>query len=170
MPENPVEVCNYRNGNSGGAFVPFKGKSGSGLLRLGMKEDKEVSQVPSLSLMPPMSELGGSLNSNSKRNHSCRGGPGSSFLADQVKMPSKSQPQTQQQQQAFRKQRRCWSPELHRRFIDALQQLGGSHCKQCNDTLYSDECKIHSGKILNLGIRISTWFLVLSTWTKLGFF
>lgn len=26
-----------------------------------------------------------------------------------------------------RKQRRCWSPELHRRFLQALQQLGGSH-------------------------------------------
>ncbi|KAK8322875.1 hypothetical protein V6Z12_A12G195300 [Gossypium hirsutum] len=29
--------------------------------------------------------------------------------------------------QASRKQRRCWSPELHRRFLHALQQLGGSH-------------------------------------------
>lgn len=29
------------------------------------------------------------------------------------------------QQQALRKQRRCWTPELHRRFVDALQQLGG---------------------------------------------
>ncbi|CAK7326527.1 unnamed protein product [Dovyalis caffra] len=26
-----------------------------------------------------------------------------------------------------RKLRRCWSPELHRRFLHALQQLGGSH-------------------------------------------
>lgn len=26
-----------------------------------------------------------------------------------------------------RKQRRNWSPELHRRFLHALQQLGGSH-------------------------------------------
>lgn len=26
-----------------------------------------------------------------------------------------------------RKTRRCWSPELHRRFLHALQQLGGSH-------------------------------------------
>ncbi|CAN6998190.1 unnamed protein product [Brassica rapa subsp. trilocularis] len=29
------------------------------------------------------------------------------------------------QQQALRKQRRCWTPELHRLFVDALQQLGG---------------------------------------------
>lgn len=29
--------------------------------------------------------------------------------------------------QSQRKTRRCWSPELHRRFLHALQQLGGSH-------------------------------------------
>jgi SHAQKYF class myb-like DNA-binding protein len=26
-----------------------------------------------------------------------------------------------------RKRRRCWAPDLHRRFLQALQQLGGSH-------------------------------------------
>nr|GMC87597.1 transcription factor HHO2-like [Ipomoea batatas] len=31
----------------------------------------------------------------------------------------------QPQQQTSRKQRRCWSPDLHKRFINALQQLGG---------------------------------------------
>lgn len=29
--------------------------------------------------------------------------------------------------QTHRKQRRCWSSELHRRFVHALQQLGGPH-------------------------------------------
>lgn len=29
-------------------------------------------------------------------------------------------------QQPAKKQRRCWSPELHRRFLNALQQLGGA--------------------------------------------
>lgn len=29
--------------------------------------------------------------------------------------------------QSERKQRRCWSPELHRRFLHSLQQLGGPH-------------------------------------------
>lgn len=42
------------------------------------------------------------------------------------------------QQTSSRKQRRCWSPELHRRFVDALTQLGGpqgsetSHLLVCN--------------------------------------
>lgn len=31
-----------------------------------------------------------------------------------------------QQQQPHRKARRCWSPDLHRRFVNALQMLGGS--------------------------------------------
>ncbi|KAL0877584.1 hypothetical protein Bca101_027290 [Brassica carinata] len=60
----------------------------------------------------------------------------------------------QQQSQTRRKQRRCWSPELHRRFLHALQQLGGSHVatpKQIRDHmkvdgLTNDEVKSHLQK------------------------
>ncbi|CAA6671365.1 unnamed protein product [Spirodela intermedia] len=53
-----------------------------------------------------------------------------------------------------RKARRCWSPDLHRRFLDALQQLGGSHVatpKQIRDLmkvegLTNDEVKSHLQK------------------------
>ncbi|XP_047341869.1 transcription factor HHO3-like [Impatiens glandulifera] len=53
-----------------------------------------------------------------------------------------------------RKARRCWSPELHRRFLQALQQLGGSHVatpKQIRDLmkvdgLTNDEVKSHLQK------------------------
>ncbi|CAM8881418.1 unnamed protein product [Rhodiola kirilowii] len=56
--------------------------------------------------------------------------------------------------QTQRKQRRCWSPELHRRFIHALQQLGGPHVatpKQIKelmkvDGLTNDEVKSHLQK------------------------
>nr|GMD77155.1 transcription factor HHO3-like [Ipomoea batatas] len=56
--------------------------------------------------------------------------------------------------QSQRKQRRCWSPELHRRFLQALQQLGGSHVatpKQIRelmkvDGLTNDEVKSHLQK------------------------
>ncbi|GMI99936.1 NITRATE-INDUCIBLE [Hibiscus trionum] len=56
--------------------------------------------------------------------------------------------------QAQRKTRRCWSPELHRRFLHALQQLGGSHAatpKQIRelmkvDGLTNDEVKSHLQK------------------------
>ncbi|XP_022952414.1 transcription factor HHO6-like isoform X2 [Cucurbita moschata] len=59
-----------------------------------------------------------------------------------------------QQQSPGRKQRRCWSPELHRRFENALQQLGGSQVatpKQIRelmqvDGLTNDEVKSHLQK------------------------
>ena len=61
------------------------------------------------------------------------------------------------QQQSARKQRRCWSPELHRRFVNALQQLGGSQAatpKQIRelmqvDGLTNDEVKSH--------LQVSSW-------------
>jgi len=31
-----------------------------------------------------------------------------------------------------RKQRRCWSQDLHKRFLHALQQLGGADCEYLN--------------------------------------
>lgn len=60
----------------------------------------------------------------------------------------------QKQSHSNRKQRRCWSPELHRRFLHALQQLGGSHVatpKQIRDLmkvdgLTNDEVKSHLQK------------------------
>ncbi|KAK1431211.1 hypothetical protein QVD17_14510 [Tagetes erecta] len=59
-----------------------------------------------------------------------------------------------QQLQTSRKQRRCWSTELHRRFVNALQQLGGSKAatpKQIRelmgvDGLTNDEVKSHLQK------------------------
>ncbi|EPS61273.1 hypothetical protein M569_13525, partial [Genlisea aurea] len=53
-----------------------------------------------------------------------------------------------------RKARRCWSPELHQRFLHALQRLGGSNLatpKQIRETmkvdgLTNDEVKSHLQK------------------------
>lgn len=48
-------------------------------------------------------------------------GPGFSIIKDKKdKFETKLLPY-----QTARKRRRCWSPELHRRFIDALEKLGG---------------------------------------------
>ncbi|XP_051184739.2 transcription factor HHO6 isoform X2 [Lolium perenne] len=60
----------------------------------------------------------------------------------------------EQQRQQSRKARRCWSPELHRRFVAALQRLGGPHVatpKQIRDMmkvdgLTNDEVKSHLQK------------------------
>ncbi|GMH31220.1 hypothetical protein Nepgr_033063 [Nepenthes gracilis] len=56
--------------------------------------------------------------------------------------------------QSQRKARRCWSPDLHRRFLNALQQLGGPHVatpKQIRELmnvhgLTNDEVKSHLQK------------------------
>ncbi|XP_047050470.1 transcription factor HHO3-like [Lolium rigidum] len=60
----------------------------------------------------------------------------------------------EQRRQQSRKARRCWSPELHRRFVAALQRLGGPHVatpKQIRDMmkvdgLTNDEVKSHLQK------------------------
>ncbi|TKY70542.1 Transcription factor BOA [Spatholobus suberectus] len=108
---------------------------------------KEGSRVPSFALMTPASELS---HSNSKSVcGDCSSG--SSLLRVEVQ----SQPQPpQHMQQNTRKQRRCWSPELHRRFVDALQQLGGAQVatpKQIRELmqvegLTNDEVKSHLQK------------------------
>ncbi|KAJ7944392.1 Myb-like transcription factor family protein [Quillaja saponaria] len=138
LPENPNQPWNQKN--RGKVFLPFNGNSG--FSKMALKEDKEVSQVASLSLMTPASES----------KSSSRGSSGSSLLTDPIKI--QGQPQEQQLQQNSRKQRRCWSPELHRRFVDALQQLGGVQVatpKQIRELmqvggLTNDEVKSHLQK------------------------
>ncbi|KAG5098536.1 hypothetical protein JHK82_048390 [Glycine max] len=81
--------------------------------------EKEGSQVSSFGLMTPASELSHS-NSNSVGGDTSSG----SFLLC-VEVQSQPQPQ-QHMQQNPRKQWRCWSSELHRHFVDALQQPSGA--------------------------------------------
>lgn len=143
--ENPIRPCSY--GNRAGAFVPFKVSSG-----FPAKGDKEVVPVAGLSLMTPMVEVDPN-NSNSKCGNSGETGSGSvsTLLTDSMRLQCKSQQQPPQQ--GIRKQRRCWSPELHRRFVNALQQLGGSQAtpKQIRELmqvegLTNDEVKSHLQK------------------------
>lgn len=67
---------------------------------------------------------------------------------------SKEDKNKEGQSQPNRKPRRCWAPELHRLFLQALQQLGGPHVatpKQIRDLmkvdgLTNDEVKSHLQK------------------------
>ncbi|XP_068654257.1 myb family transcription factor EFM-like [Aristolochia californica] len=139
---SPFSESKYRS--SGGAFMPFK--EFSGFPARPRKEEKEVSAVPDLSLLSPgvksvSTESGGS--GESKKSGS-RANPSVS---------SNAQSNIQPQQQP-RKARRCWSPELHRRFVNALQQLGGPQVatpKQIRELmkvegLTNDEVKSHLQK------------------------
>ncbi|XP_065876126.1 transcription factor HHO5 [Euphorbia lathyris] len=146
--ENPIQLGNNCR-SKGGAFVPFN-KSVSGFEGSEREEKEVVSQVTGLSLRIPLPELGVSCNLIPKTN-----------VTNQIKIQNTPH-QQQQQQYRYRqppespnkKQRRCWSPELHRRFVDALQQLGGSQAatpKQIRelmqvDGLTNDEVKSHLQK------------------------
>ncbi|XP_038997337.1 transcription factor HHO6-like [Hibiscus syriacus] len=136
--------------NRGGAtsLMPFKANLGFAV----KKEERE--EIPLTLLTPgiknPRDEScsTGSMTSCSKAVSSSAPNARSSFR-------SVLQPLSQKhQQQTARKQRRCWSPELHCRFVNALQQLGGSQVatpKQIRelmrvDDLTNDEVKSHLQK------------------------
>ncbi|XP_066357739.1 transcription factor HHO2-like [Miscanthus floridulus] len=78
----------------------------------------------------------------------------SSAVTDAAGAQRQHHQQQQAQAQQQRKSRRCWSPELHRRFVAALQRLGGTQVatpKQIRelmkvDGLTNDEVKSHLQK------------------------
>ncbi|KAL7125323.1 hypothetical protein ABFS83_14G109800 [Erythranthe nasuta] len=87
---------------------------------------KRYADLPALSLATP--EIKNSKKEEicssdfSPKSSSSRSGSSSATNTDQSNSKSKLPNQTS------RKQRRCWSPELHRRFISALEHLGGPQC------------------------------------------
>lgn len=138
-----------KNGGGGGAFVPFRGYSG--YATVGKENEKEngnhVVVEPSLSLLTPgIKKAMAESNSYLISSKSCDAGSRDNNHSSVQHIPLQSQ--------ASRKQRRCWSPDLHRRFLGALQQLGGSQAatpKQIRelmkvDGLTNDEVKSHLQK------------------------
>lgn len=105
--------------------MPFKANLGFST----RKEEKEEIPVHGLTLLTPgIKNLKEESVSTGSRTSCSREVSSSSPPNAQSNFLSgpQSMSQQQQQQQTSRKQRRSWSPELHRRFVNALQQLGGS--------------------------------------------
>ncbi|XWS62860.1 hypothetical protein CRYUN_Cryun06bG0046900 [Craigia yunnanensis] len=140
--------------NDEDTFQESKNSRGRAFMQTNLKEEKDEVPVHGLRLLTSeiMKEESGSTVSRT----SCSRAVSSSAPNAQSNFLSGPQPlanhlQQQQQQQTTRKQRRCWSPELHRRFVNALQQLGGSQVatpKQIGelmqvDGLTNDEVKSH---------------------------
>lgn len=100
--ENPYDQMCSKLKNSGGAFVPFKRQSDLII----EKEKNKFLAINDLSLSVPRVDMG-SINMNLKGN-TTKTSSGSSLSTDPKRKP-----------------RRCWSLDLHRRFVNALQQLGG---------------------------------------------
>ncbi|KAK7275215.1 hypothetical protein RIF29_16324 [Crotalaria pallida] len=112
--------------NGGGAFQPFHREESS---NVGKANDASNDKAPSSPQVPATSSTG-------------------PVTGDNVDGSSKKEEKGQ------RKQRRCWSQELHKRFLHALQQLGGADNatpKQIRelmkvDGLTNDEVKSHLQK------------------------
>ncbi|KAK6242843.1 SANT/Myb domain - like 10 [Theobroma cacao] len=136
-PDPPLQEGAGKSGSAvevkrnGGAFQPFH-------------REKTVEKS-----VPSVGKANASATSTSTTESGSRGGGGGE--ANNGNTNSKKEEKEGQPQ---RKQRRCWSPELHRRFLHALQQLGGSHVatpKQIRelmkvDGLTNDEVKSHLQK------------------------
>ncbi|XP_054778936.1 transcription factor HHO5-like isoform X2 [Prosopis cineraria] len=145
VAEDPFKSCRNRTGRR--VFMPFTTYAPVPVTTLATKEEKEESDINGLSLVTPGAKH-------------LREGPvssGSRITSSRAvsSPPCSDQPSLRTgQQQTARKQRRCWSPELHRRFVNALQQLGGSQAatpKQIRelmqvDGLTNDEVKSHLQK------------------------
>uniref|UniRef100_A0A1D1YB93 Two-component response regulator ARR18 n=1 Tax=Anthurium amnicola TaxID=1678845 RepID=A0A1D1YB93_9ARAE len=157
--EKPFPESKCRNG--GGAFLPFKGMPSypAGISR---KEEKVTAALvpppplPDLSLLSPAgNKASRGVSSATEDQRSSSRGSSKGVASSAANAQSSLQaPQPTPTQQGPRKPRRCWSPELHRRFVKSLQQLGGSQAatpKQIRelmkvDGLTNDEVKSHLQK------------------------
>ncbi|XP_020234481.1 transcription factor HHO5 [Cajanus cajan] len=136
VPKNPIQPQKETDESGGTSSLAFNGNKC--VSKTVMRDDK----VPSLGLTTPMFEL-----NHRKTESGC--GHSSSLITSPVK--SKGQLQSLQN---TKKQRRSWSPELHRKFVDALQQLGRPQVatpKQIKELmqvvgLTNDEVKSHLQK------------------------
>ncbi|KAF8393288.1 hypothetical protein HHK36_021529 [Tetracentron sinense] len=139
---------------NGGAFLPFskeRNTCASSTLRvlsdlaLGSSE-KEIDDKKCME-----SENGISC---SRRDNSNKVGNGVTMIEQGKGVGCSVEAQATAATQAHRKARRCWSPDLHRRFVNALQMLGGSQVatpKQIRELmkvegLTNDEVKSHLQK------------------------
>ncbi|ESQ32985.1 hypothetical protein EUTSA_v10004257mg [Eutrema salsugineum] len=123
--------------NSGGAFLPFSKEQSLPELALST-EVKRVSPANEHTNDGNDETMINNGNNNNNNNHNITNSNGVSSTTNQ----------------SNRKARRCWSPDLHRRFVQALQMLGGSQVatpKQIRelmkvDGLTNDEVKSHLQK------------------------
>lgn len=112
------------------------------------EEEEEEGTLPGLSLVTP-----GLKTPAATEPLSGRGGAGE-ILSGSVYYTPVNQTENKLPYQTTKKRRRCWSPELHRRFVDALEKLGGCQVatpKQIRelmkvDGLSNDEVKSHLQK------------------------
>ncbi|KAI6679411.1 hypothetical protein NL676_033292 [Syzygium grande] len=154
---------------NGGAFLPFSKE------RNGLCPSPSLRALPELALGSPEKEMEDKkyLEAENANGVSCARRDSCSKIGNgvvvnemgkgvvsstEVQIPATANASTNNSTtangQTHRKARRCWSPDLHRRFVNALQMLGGSQVatpKQIRelmkvDGLTNDEVKSHLQK------------------------
>jgi hypothetical protein len=128
---------------SRGALLPFKADVGSGapafaplFLRTDDKAAAARVGVPDLSslLSPPATMPPADAGAEESRRQVvgfAQAAARAAAMAPSAPALGLQSQQQQQQQQQARKARRCWSTELHRKFVAALDQLGGPQGEPC---------------------------------------
>ncbi|XP_042498970.1 myb family transcription factor EFM-like [Macadamia integrifolia] len=156
-PKLGLDNKGRNGGGGGGAFLPFS-------------KDRNTCTSPTpLRVLPELalaattekemedkkcSEPDNGVSCSSRRENPSKGGAGSVITEQPKGAANSAEGQATTTTQTNRKARRCWSPELHRRFVNALQILGGSQVatpKQIRelmkvDGLTNDEVKSHLQK------------------------
>lgn len=129
---------------SRGALLPFKADVGSGapaFAPLCLRTDDKAAAarvgVPGLSslLSPPATMPPADAGAEESRRQvvgfAQAAARAAAMAPSAPALGHQSQSQQQLQQQQARKARRCWSTELHRKFVAALDQLGGPQGEPC---------------------------------------
>ncbi|XP_014507138.1 myb family transcription factor EFM [Vigna radiata var. radiata] len=152
---SPKLALDNKQRNGGGAFLPFSKERNS-------CQGSTLRPLPELALASSEKEMEDKKRAEAEKGLSCQNKKENSgsdgAVVDQGKsgspVASSLAQTTTTTSQTHRKARRCWSPDLHRRFVNALQMLGGSQVatpKQIRelmkvDGLTNDEVKSHLQK------------------------
>lgn len=110
---------------NGGAFLPFTKE------RSLIPNNSSIMALPDLALVSNEREMEEKKCTDSENGMSDNSNKISNVMVgkavdSQSPTNTTTTPATPTSSQTHRKARRCWSPDLHRRFVNALQMLGGS--------------------------------------------
>ncbi|KAM7276553.1 hypothetical protein ACFE04_018419 [Oxalis oulophora] len=159
-PKLGLDMTKQRNG---GAFLPFSKDRNSSVNRalpeLALANSNSGDQKLEMEIINKCSVNENSIDQSGNRESGNNNNNGDVVLVIDQQQQSKGGSDGQltsgnSNNQTHRKARRCWSPDLHRRFVNALQMLGGSQVatpKQIRelmkvDGLTNDEVKSHLQK------------------------
>ncbi|KAL2938570.1 Myb family transcription factor EFM [Bienertia sinuspersici] len=150
---SPKLALDNKQRNGGRAFLPFAREHNS------IQNNSNIRALPDLALASSDRSMedkkcveSDNGVSGSRSENSSKGGNVVGNKATDSQAPTTPTSDTTTSQ-THRKARRCWSPDLHRRFVNALQMLGGSQVatpKQIRelmkvDGLTNDEVKTGGG-------------------------